>query len=513
MKCIDLYSGIGGWTLGMKLSGIENTYSFEWNKESNQTHNENFGTSIKETNVRELEITDLPLPKDVDFIVGSPPCTQFSFSNRGGGGDIQDGLIDIYKFLSVVEYLKPKYWVMENVPRVKSIIEFLTENDPKFKKFKKLISFNEIVNTYEYGVPQKRKRMICGNFPFKLFNSYKSRIKSKNLGDVIVSLSKEKVVDINYNYKILNTKLTDHNKEKYLDPEEERINKENKTHHPIYNGMSFPDSLEKPSRTITSTCTRVSRESIIVEDTDRFRRLTLREKSSIQGFPITFQFYGKNFSSKQKMIGNSIPPILTYYLFQSMLETPISKLTLVENVKSYLHEIPKSKPPNTPNIIPKKKYRPDRSFKFSIKGLRFGSGIRFEFSNSRDKKNWSVKFYYGNSKKINELLLGKKTLKLIKKNFSFNKKNLFVEHESLLNLNSKKLQKSWSNLSEEYDNFKVLDSIGIVSDRVVKSINIPIDKELLTTLLKSPYNKKLDSLQKQVISGIYVGSLININIK
>ena len=41
----------------------------------------------------------------------------------------------------------------------------------------------------------------------------------------------------------------------------------------------------------------------------------------------------------------------------------------------------------------------------------------------------------------------------------------------------------------------------------------PIDKEFLTTLLKSPYNKKLDSLQKQVISGIYVGSLININIK
>ena len=72
MKCIDLYSGIGGWTLGMKLSGIENTYSFEWNKESNQTHNENFGTSIKETNIRELEITDLLLPKDVDFIVGSP---------------------------------------------------------------------------------------------------------------------------------------------------------------------------------------------------------------------------------------------------------------------------------------------------------------------------------------------------------------------------------------------------------------------------------------------------------
>ncbi len=42
---IDLYSGIGGWTLGMKLSGVRNLASYEWWKESNQTHNLNFGTN------------------------------------------------------------------------------------------------------------------------------------------------------------------------------------------------------------------------------------------------------------------------------------------------------------------------------------------------------------------------------------------------------------------------------------------------------------------------------------
>ena len=84
--------------------------------------------------------------------------------------------------------------------------------------------------------------------------------------------------------------------------------------------MSFPDSLKRPSRTITSTCTRVSRESIVIQDGKKFRRLTLREKGCIQGFPITFQFYGNTHSNKQKMIGNSIPPILTYYLFQRMLK-------------------------------------------------------------------------------------------------------------------------------------------------------------------------------------------------
>ena len=45
MNCIDFYSGIGGWTLGMKLNGIEHIKSFEWNKDSNYTHNMNFGTN------------------------------------------------------------------------------------------------------------------------------------------------------------------------------------------------------------------------------------------------------------------------------------------------------------------------------------------------------------------------------------------------------------------------------------------------------------------------------------
>ena len=122
MKSIDLYSGIGGWTLGMKLSGVNNVNSFEWWNESNTTHNQNFGSDLKEIDIRNLDFTILPKPESIEFVVGSPPCTQFSYSNRGGSGDIQDGLVDVYQFLRIVEYLRPKYWVMENVPRVKKII-------------------------------------------------------------------------------------------------------------------------------------------------------------------------------------------------------------------------------------------------------------------------------------------------------------------------------------------------------------------------------------------------------
>ena len=46
-KCLDFYSGIGGWTMGMKLSNISNSGSYEWFKESNTTHNLNFKSLSK----------------------------------------------------------------------------------------------------------------------------------------------------------------------------------------------------------------------------------------------------------------------------------------------------------------------------------------------------------------------------------------------------------------------------------------------------------------------------------
>ena len=183
---------------------------------------------------------------------------KFSYANRGGSGDISDGLIDVYKFLEIVKYLKPKYWAMENVPRVKKIIDDLIQFDKNFKKFKSLIKFNEVINSSDFGIPQKRKRMICGNFPFELFLSYRDLISKKTLGDVIKSLNHKVIVDPNFN--LLSSKsVSEHHKETPLNKTEKRINSNNKTSHHIYNKMSFPDILDKPSRTITSTCTRVSR--------------------------------------------------------------------------------------------------------------------------------------------------------------------------------------------------------------------------------------------------------------
>ena len=517
-SCTDLYSGIGGWTMGMKLSNIENHSSYEWFNQSNNTHNQNFNSKNDEVDIRKLKLTNLPKPGSIDFVVGSPPCTQFSFSNRGGSGDIDDGLVDVYKFLNIVSYLKPKYWVMENVPRVKNIINDIINNNKKFKKFKHLIKFNEVVDSSEFGLPQKRRRMICGDFPFEIFMNYRSNCEKLNMGDVIDSLKNETIVDPIYGYSLKKTDITDHIKEVPLNSEELRLNSESKIYHPIYNNMNFPDLLEKPSRTITSTCTRVSRESIIIKDDNRYRRLTLREKGMIQGFPITFQFFGNSFSSKQMMIGNSIPPVITYYLFQSMLEVKPNSVKKIREVNSYFHRVPDDNVKITHPEKNKGNYRKNRSFRLSIPGLRFGSGVRFELSNKleKDKISWSIKFLYGSSKKIQSLDLGNKTIsKFISENFLESQKDLTELNKTLKKTSSMKLQNVWNHLDiDSIHPYKLLDLFGdyvkFINEKIKK---LDYDDSAVDRLFNGPYNKKLEENKSLVITGLLLGNFVNKNLK
>ena len=111
LRAIDLYSGIGGWSLGLKLNDIEVIHSYEWWNQAVDTANKNLGKKETIHNIREMNFSNLKGQK-IDIVVGSPPCTQFSYSNRGGSGDLEDGIIDLYQFFKCIEVVKPKFWAM-----------------------------------------------------------------------------------------------------------------------------------------------------------------------------------------------------------------------------------------------------------------------------------------------------------------------------------------------------------------------------------------------------------------
>jgi DNA (cytosine-5)-methyltransferase 1 len=407
-RAIDLYSGVGGWALGLRLAGVEVVASYELWGPANETNFKNNSHQAQTVDIRRLSLDDLP--GDIDLVVGSPPCTQFSYSNRGGGGDLADGLKDIIRFLTIVDHLRPKAWAMENVPRVAKIIEKELKPGGVLACFEHLGCATHIIDMAEYGIPQRRRRCIAGNFDLELLRTFRPGIDPPTLGDIVAALSADPVIDPIYGLEIGRDELIDHVEEDLLSAEEVRINRANKTTHTVYNSMPFPDPLDRTVRTITATCTRVSRESIVIavpHKVDAYRRLTLRERASLQGFPITFQFYGANYGQKLRMIGNAVPPAFSYLMGHVLLGRSVKDAQPLREAASGLKR-PTPIPVETPPDRAGARYPANRRFKFAIPSLQLKSGVRFELANdcSGDFVGWEIAFYFGTSKAIRSIPLG-----------------------------------------------------------------------------------------------------------
>ncbi|MDI8954165.1 DNA (cytosine-5-)-methyltransferase, partial [Salmonella enterica subsp. enterica serovar Anatum] len=115
---------------------------------------------IKE--ISNQEIRNLIEGKEIDVIIGGPPCQGFSMAGNIGRSFVDDERNYLFReFLRFVEIIKPKMFVMENVSRMVSHNKGKTIQEIK-RKFE-LIGYNvqvKILQASDYGVPQKRQRMI-----------------------------------------------------------------------------------------------------------------------------------------------------------------------------------------------------------------------------------------------------------------------------------------------------------------------------------------------------------------
>ena len=516
--------------MGLNIAGIDVIGSYDNWQPAVDTHNANFGHWSEPVDIRNMSLDELP--KTIDFVVGSPPCTQFSFANRGGSGDIEDGLIDIRKMLEIVAHVQPKYWAMENVPRVAGILELELNEGGSLSEYRDLVADIRIVNCAEYGVPQRRKRMIAGRLPFdqledyavELSNNHSKFLQGQTLGHVIAKLnSKGKIKDPLYGNIINKRSLTNHYCEDFLDQEEVRINREAKTYHPVYNKMRFPDDINTSARTVTATCTRVSRESIIVRSAPRrFRRLSIRERASLQSFPISFQFCGENYNSRLRMVGNAIPPLLTYFIGKCMKGDKISDFKLSEisgqrfkPIRSDFSEVE----------IEQKRYAfpRNRKFRHAIPGLRFGSGVRFELVNdtSKDPVKWKVSYYFGSSKNIMSIPLDKDTYKKAKRRF----KDLDVDalldtSQTQISYEGNSLQERWLHKTNNGPRpFKIIDELGSINKRLLRKIK-DIERQDVESFVLNLHEQhangsdyklggKYGKISKELFSGLLIGSWFN----
>jgi len=123
---VDLFCGGGGFSEGFRQAGFHIVHAVDNDQRACETYKKNI-LANERTTVECRDILDLEpsqLPDDVDVLIGSPPCTEFSSSKNGGDGDIEEGMRLVARFLYFVAELEPNYWLMENVPRLNQVERF-----------------------------------------------------------------------------------------------------------------------------------------------------------------------------------------------------------------------------------------------------------------------------------------------------------------------------------------------------------------------------------------------------
>jgi DNA (cytosine-5)-methyltransferase 1 len=252
--------------------------------------------------------------------------------------------------------------------------------------------------------------------------------------------------------------------------------------------------MNQPARTVTATCTRVSRESLVIADPEaegQFRRLTIRERASLQGFPITFQFYAKSFSEKAKMIGNAIPPTFTYLLALAAGAASSQGFRGFGTAARQL-TLPEKPAPVTPPDREGRTYPSTRSFRAAIPGLRFKSGMRFDLSNTieRATAEWRVRFFFGPSKDIREIDLDGTVLADLKRSpvvadalGAFGR--ALAKAEAALHASSPAdLQLVWARKAQGLSPYDVVDLLGALADDLHSRLEAELDRDSLDAVEK-----------------------------
>ena len=169
---VDLFSGCGGFSLGLEWAGLKCLAAIDFNGPAIKTFKANHPhvphALVKDlTAFRPEQLDRLIAPQRVDLIVGGPPCQGFSRARQVDGANHGDRLVhdprrDLYKeFLRYVAYYQPKVFIMENVPGLRSAAggEFFTRVQVESRELGYRVIPYE-VEAWRFGVPQKRIRQL-----------------------------------------------------------------------------------------------------------------------------------------------------------------------------------------------------------------------------------------------------------------------------------------------------------------------------------------------------------------
>lgn len=171
---IDLFSGAGGLSLGLHRAGFHVVLGVDHYREAVETHGHHFPGMSMDWDLADVDLIErvaaLVRNNSIDLVAGGPPCQPFSKAGRSlirhlvreGGREPHDHRRDLWRsFMEVVRLSLPPAVLMENVPDMALDKEMfiLRTMVQELEDLGYSVS-EKVVDTWRYGVPQFRQRLI-----------------------------------------------------------------------------------------------------------------------------------------------------------------------------------------------------------------------------------------------------------------------------------------------------------------------------------------------------------------
>jgi len=331
ISAVDLFCGIGGLSYGFQKAGINVKAGIDFDNSCKYAFEANCNAEFIHQDISKVKAEDIEKfynKEDIKVLVGCAPCQPFSTYTLKDDKEKDQRWQLLYQFARLIKETQPEIVSMENVP---NLLNF--QKEPVFDNFVKELKkygyfvWYKIVYSPDYGIPQKRKRLV-------LLASKKGKIKLIEpthkveeyitVKDAIGHLEKINSGETSSQDFIHRaSKLSDTNLKRIRQSTQggswkrdwdENLKLEchksdsGKSYGSVYGRMRW----DEPSPTMTTFCTGIGNGRFGHPEQDR--AISLREAGILQTFPIEYKFASSadslKFTKVSKQIGNAVPPRL-----------------------------------------------------------------------------------------------------------------------------------------------------------------------------------------------------------
>ena len=311
LSVLDLFCGCGGFTKGLEDAGLNVIAGIDHWKPAVESYKKNFNHICLEkdlTTYTPEEFSEETGIKDIDLLVGGPPCQGFSLAGKRDKKDPRNSLF--MEYVKYLNYFKPKMFIMENV---RGILSMKTSDGTYVKE----LILNELTKEYncipfslyarDFEVPQIRNRVLFIGIRKDLEKVplQPEKINPDNHIPVSSILLPEDQVTTGYlserAIKGINKKL-------------ERMKEK---------GYGFGAQflkMDKPSYTIPARYHKDGYDALVKYSETKIRRLTITELKRIQTFGDDFILCGED-HEKIMQIGNAVASRFAYHIGKYVINT------------------------------------------------------------------------------------------------------------------------------------------------------------------------------------------------